>query len=323
MEQANYKIVADGEDITGLIRDRFISLSVTDAPGEASDTMTLELDNRDQRLPLPATGAALQVWIGMGESLVFKGNYQVSELEEPLEEDVLTIHGKAAKMKGSLKAPRNASYDKITLQALVDQIAQRHGYTPKVSADFAAHRFEHIDQNAESDMSLLTRLARDLGAIVKPVADHLIVVKRGESRSVSGQALPVITIADPQNSKGRVAIQERDDYQSVVAQWFDESAQKKVSVTAGEGAPVYTMRGQYSDAATATAAARSKLGQLQRGKRTLDLDRPLAAEIVPDCTVNLVNHKASANGAWLADQVTHTIRSGEIGNTTVQLLTPG
>lgn len=347
MKRADYRITANGSNITDLVRKRLIKLTLEDSAGEDSDTVTIELDNRDNKISLPPTGAELRVWIGLEGALVFKGAYQVDELEEPLDDEALVIHGKAAKMMGGIKSPQDATFDDITLGDLVAKVAKAHGYAPAVAPSLADHKFTHIDQRAESDMNLLTRLARDLGAVVKPIDEKLVVVPKGEGKTVSGKALPTVSISDPENSGGRVTIQERSDYSSTVAYWFDEKAQRKVPAVAqtvngkvavfGEEAssatqadrdaaglekPRYIDRKTYPSQKAAQDAATAKMKSLKRGKSTLSITRPLTPEIVAEGQLSISNHKASANGLWSVESVTHVIGSGEVSSTSAECTTP-
>lgn len=347
MAKADYRITANDADITAMIRKRFIKLTLQDSAGEDSDTVAIELDNRDNLIRLPSTGAELKVWIGEPGALVFKGAYQVDELEEPLDDQALVIHGKAAKMLGGIKAPRDATFDGITFGALVAKMAKEHGYTPAVSKTVADHVFTHIDQRAESDMNLLTRLSRELGAVAKPVGGRLVVVPKGEAKSVTGNALEVVVIDDPHNSRGRVTIQERNDYQSAVAYWFSEAEQRKVPAVAGlvEGVvsvfgeaaqdagqavddaasvvgPRYIIRKTYTDQKAAQEAATAKLKQLLRGKSTMSITRPLTPGIVAEGRLAVSNHRASANRLWQVESVTHVIGSGEVASSSAECVTP-
>ena len=322
MKNADYQVLANAKDITALIRDRLLQLSVHDAAGEESDTVTISLDNRDNAVQFPATGATLDVHIGPSDALVFKGTFEVDELSEPLDDDTLTIHGKASKMKGSFKAPKDATFDDITLGDLVQQMATAHNYQPAIAPELASIRFDHIDQRGESDMNLLTRLAREHDAVAKPVANRLVVVPKGQSKTVSGKDIPVIEISDPDNSSGQITIQERNDYQSATAYWFDEPNQKKVAETAGSGEPKFTIRKTYSSADEAKAAAAAKLKALKRGKATLSITRPLSPDIVPEGKLNLSNHKKSANGLWLVEEVDHVIESGSVAYTSASCVMP-
>ncbi|NAX31994.1 hypothetical protein CAG63_18275 [Vibrio sp. V37_P2S8PM304] len=323
MEIPAFKIVADGQDITGKINDRLERLIVHDETGSKSDTVTIEIDNREQAVFLPSTGARLDIWIGLGKVLTYKGSYQVNELEEPIEEDILTIHATAAEFKNSgIKAPRDRTFDNITYGELVEQIAQEYGLMPVIGEQLSSIKFEHIDQKAESDLNLLTRLGRQYDAIAKPVADRLLVTSKGEGKTASGQPMPLITIDDPENSAGRVTITERTNYQSVIAHWFDEQAQKKKKVQVGEGEPVFTIRRQFHDKNEAEDAAKAEKAKKHRGKKKMSLSRPLSPGLTAESRVMVKNHKDSANGLWVVESVDHVIERDQITTTSAELITP-
>lgn len=322
MKSIDFKLVANGGDITQQLRNRLLNLTIRDVAGEESDTVSIELDNRDLAIAFPATGANLDISIGYVGALVFKGCFEVDELAEPLDDDTLTIHAKAAKVKGSFKAPKDKTFDDITLGELAEQIAKAHGFEATVSTALAAIKFDHIDQRAESDMNLLTRLAREHGAIAKPVANRIVIALKGESKTVSGNSLPNITISDPANSSGTVTIQERGNYKSVMAHHFDEAKQTKVPVTFGEGEPQYVIRRLFTSEKEAKSAAQAKFAELQRGKSTLSLTRPLTPELTPECKITLSNHKPSANGEWLIEVVEHLIGGDGIGQTRLDCVIP-
>ena len=65
-----YKIIADDNDITELIHSRLISLSISDEIGIVSDTMTMELDDRDSAFALPSSGA---IWHGITPNFLLWG----------------------------------------------------------------------------------------------------------------------------------------------------------------------------------------------------------------------------------------------------------
>lgn len=322
MKQAKYKVVANGPDITAAIRSRLLSLEITDNSGVDSDTVVIELDNREGKVKLPATGAELKVWIGFDDNLIFKGLYEVDELEIPLDDDVFTIHAKAIKMKGSLKAPQDLTYDNITFGSLVDQIANRHGYEAKVAGELSAVTFPHIDQKSESDLNLLSRLARESGGFFKPVANKLVIATKGSGRSVSGKTLPKVTISDSANTSGRVTIQKRSDYKSVIANWFDEVNQIEVQAVAGSGEPQYKVRRIHPDQEQAQRAAEAKLKGFQRGQATMSFVRPLMPGLSPESKVTFENHHQVANKEWLIESVNHKITNSGVSETSASAIIP-
>ncbi|MCG9780475.1 contractile injection system protein, VgrG/Pvc8 family [Photobacterium damselae] len=315
MKNATYQILANKNDITAKIADRLIKLALHDEAGVESDTAEIELDNRDGAVEVPPTGAELDIYIGYEDALSFRGTYTVDEIEEPLEVDVLVIKAKAAKIKQGIKAPRDASYDNVTLGDLANQIAKRHGYQPAVASEMAVIPLPHIDQTAESDMNLLTRLARENNGLFKIAANKLLLVPKQAGKSVSGKTLPRVVISDPENSSGRVSLSERSDYQSVVAYWFDEPNQEKVAETVGTGEPQMVIRKNHGTAEAARKAAEAKLAELRRGNGSLSITRPLSPDIMPEGFIVLENHKQSANGEWLVESVDHVIEPGRAATT--------
>lgn len=323
LEPVNYQIKANGDDITQALAKQLRSLTVTDSQGDSSDTVDIELDNRGKTFLFPETGALLDIYLGKSpDSLIFKGTFEVDELEEPLEIDTLRIHAKAAKMKSSFKAPKDASFDDITLGELVNQIATTHNYEPVISDALAPVHYEHIDQVAESDMNLLTRLAGEQGAMAKPVANRLLVLTKDEAKTASGNDIEPVIISDSENSAGRVTIAERNNYQQVLAHYFDEDLQERQEVSAGTGEPVYVIRSRFANAERAQAKANAKLKSLQRGQKSMALTRPLSPELVAEAPVTIENHKDSANGNWVIEQVTHTISENQAATTSLTLHLP-
>lgn len=195
-------------------------------------------------------------------------------------------------------------------------------------------------------MNLLTRLARELGAVAKPVDGRLVVVPRG-AQTVTGAALPTVVICDPENSSGRVTIQERNDYQLVVAYWFNEAEQRKVPVVTGivagavsvygnapdnageanedadsQAGPRYIIRKTHTDQKSAQEAATAQLKKLQRGKSTMSITRPLTPGMVAEGRIDVHNHRASANRLWQVESVMHVIGSGGVSSSAAECVTP-
>ncbi len=68
----NYKIVANGKDITSTIRDYFVRLSINDAAGIESDSFELVLAD-DGKIAFPRNEATMQIYTGKDDKhLVFR-----------------------------------------------------------------------------------------------------------------------------------------------------------------------------------------------------------------------------------------------------------
>lgn len=324
MKRGHYRIAVEGAaDITPKIADRFISLTLTDSAGEDSDTFSLTLDNRDDKLLFPGTGTKLRIWIGPEGELMDKGLYTVDEISEDLWVGELEIAGKATDTKGTLKAQKTRTWEAQTLGAIARKVATDNGYGCTVNPRLTGIKIPHTAQKAESDMNLLTRLCKKHGAIMKVGDGKILITPKGSGETASGKPLPVTVISDQSESKGRVTLQERGTFGAVVVSWFDAERQANISLTVNgpKDGPTQTLKGKFRNQDEAVAAASAFLEEQDRGKATMSLERPLTPDIVAPGKVRVVGHRQSANGLWFVESATHTVGSGGTSATSLSLTT--
>ena len=320
-----YDIRAEGHNITTALRGRLLSLRVTDETGYQSDAVEIELDDRGEAIHLPRKGATLEVELGYEETGKAKmgSSYTVDEVELSGPPDTLTIRAKAADMLSSLKQHKTRSWDDVTISELVDSIAADHGLEPRVGDSIRAITDRrHIDQTEESDRNLLKRLSEDYDAVSKQAGPLLLFVKRGQGKSATGQQVTPVTLSREQTGGHRVTLADSGKFQAVRAHWYDMETGGRTEVQAGDGEPVYTLRENYIDEATARQAARSKLDMLNRGTATLSLTlKPGNPAIRAETPLTLTGFREGVNGRWIATRVTHEISSSGY-STQVEAETP-
>jgi phage protein D len=301
-----FRILADSQDITDRIRDRLLSLRVTDEAGIKSDTVEIKLDDRDALIAWPVRGAELEVSLGYQQTGVTRlGLYVVDEVEHSGPPNALAIRAKASDMRQSLKAPRTRVWDNVTLADMVTTIAGEHDLVPKISEPLAAVSYTHLDQTEESDLHLLTRLARENSAVTKPVAGNFIFATRGESKSISGKDLPTTQIVASQVQRHQMTQADRGKYAAVLTHWHDPMNAERVPVKVGQGKPIYTLRHTYLDSDQATRAAQAKLEALQRGTGTLSLTLIGTTELMAEAKLELKGIRDRVDGEWLIQRVEH------------------
>ena len=106
------KIIMGGVDITSKIADRLIRLTVNDAAGVKSDTVTIVLDDRDNKIMEPPDGASIAIFLGYeGDLPVPMGVFILDKVEYNIAPDTMTIHGKAADFGGTLKDQKTRNWD--------------------------------------------------------------------------------------------------------------------------------------------------------------------------------------------------------------------
>ena len=309
----DWRILADGQDATAKMRDRLLRLTVTDEAGNDSDAVEIELDNRDGALALPRTGAELRVFLGwQGAGLTDMGLYVVDEIRTSGMPRTLVIAAKAADMRASFKAPKTRSWHDTTLGDLVATIAGEQGLEPVVAAELAGVPVPHLDQTGESDMALLSRLARQYGAVAKPAYGKLIFVPRGQAKAASGRELPTVSLSYGAGdiSGWGTTIAERGRYGAVTAHWHDKAAAERKSVTVGGDEPTMTLPTSYPTEAEAKAAAEAKLAGLMRGAAKLSLDGPGRVDLFAEGRLVVAGLDAAADGEWGITRVEHTLVKG-------------
>jgi phage protein D len=315
-----FRLVANSEDITATIMERFVSLTYTDDAGVQSDSLQLTLSDHDpnNRIILPPAGAELELWLGYDNQAQRMGLFVVDEIEIAGPPDTVTVKAKAAPVATSssgsgstrlmVTTQKTRSWDAgLTLGGMVDTIAQEHGLAPAVAASLAPIVLPHVDQVNESDINLLTRLARDYDAIAKPAGGKLVLAKRGESKTVSGKPLPTITLVPGQVTSWRVTIAKRAKAGKVVAVWRDLNSASDKEVAVGDGEPVRRMRHQFTDQASAEKAARSEYDGGQRSEGTLSISMPGDPSVIAEARLQLSGFRSGVNGEWLVANATHSV----------------
>ena len=307
----DFKIIAAGVNITTQIRDRLLSLTVTDEAGIKADMVEIVLDDRDGLIELPAPGAPLLVFLGYRETgLIPMGLFTSDEVTVSSPPATLTIRAKSADLGGSIKDQKTRSWDKITIGDIVATIAGEHGLTPKVAERFQPVMVEHIDQTDESDISFLDRLGREHDALVSVKGGALLFMGKGEGRTASGLPIPPRPVAERDTASWTLTLTTREAYKSVIAIWQDTQGAKRQEVTAGEGSPTLRLRHVHATEDEAKAAATAKLGEIERGSDSFEATFPGDPLIAAEARILAVGFRAGVNGLWSIKTATHDLGSG-------------
>lgn len=315
----SFRIEANSADITAIIRSRFSSLTITDSAGLASDTLTITLTDHDDesRIQLPSTGAELAVWLGYEDGLQRMGLFVVDSIEISGPPDRITIQAKAAPQdqtpagKTAMQSRKFRSWESgLTLAEVAQTIAEEHNLTPAISAELGSKVLPHYDQVGESDMNLLTRIAQTYGAIAKPADGRLVIAPRGESKTVSAQPLPGVSLTRQEITSWSVSISKRSQFKSVQARWFDKSAGAEKIITAGVGEPVMSLRHPLHSEAQAKDAADSEYRKGQRGSSTLNASLPGRTDIIAETPVSISGVRFGVDGQWVVERATHSLDGG-------------
>ncbi|VEB25889.1 Phage protein D [Actinobacillus lignieresii] len=220
----------DGEekDISALITNRFISLTLTDSSGFEADQLDLLLDDSDGLLALPSRGAILALGLGWkNQALTFKGEYTVDEVEHSGTPDKITIRARSADLRGSLMNRYERSFHQKTIGEIVQQIALENKLTAKVGKQFEQQIINHVDQTNESSISFLQRLAKEYDAIATVKNGTLLFIASGKGKTASGADIPPVHITRSEGDSHRFNIAEGENFKAVKAYWHDTNTGKR------------------------------------------------------------------------------------------------
>ncbi|MNK29161.1 phage late control protein GPD [compost metagenome] len=318
--QPDYRLFANSEDITALTRERFVSLRYTDEAGLASDILEVTLADHlpNEPIELPPKGAELELFLGYDGDAVRVGLFVVDELELCGGPASLVIRARAAtydKSKGgktNLQTQKTRSWPKGTkLGAMVQKIAKEHGMEAAVAKSLASIVLPHIDQADESDLNLLLRVAKKYDAIVKPSGGKLVVAKRGEAKSISGEDLPAVTVTPQDIEPGwRMVQSARESAGMVVAYYHAVKEAKRHSVKVGQGEPVRRIKQYFPTQEMARAAARAELNKRERGALTWAMSMTGGMDMQAEGKLFLEGFRVGVPTEWIITRVVHTLDAG-------------
>lgn len=330
----DYSITVDGIDKSGGIKKRLMSLTLTDNRGFEADQLDIELDDSDGKLVLPRRGAKIAVALGwQGAALIDKGVFTVDEIEHSGAPDKLTIRARSADFRETLNVRRDQSYHKTTIGGIIKIIAERNKLTPTLNKAMSDLTVDHIDQTNESDGNLITRLAKQYGAIAAVKNGNLLFIKQGQSKTASGKPIPVMTVIRSLGDGHQFSMADRGAYTGVVANWLNTRTTEKPAVKVkrkrktkstakpkepeekqgeyliGTDENVLTLRTTYASKNNAQRAAKSNWERLQRGAAKFSIQLAKGrADLYPEVPVKVTGFKKQIDEAdWTLVTVTHSV----------------
>ena len=307
----DYRLEVEGKDISAAVQPRLISLTLTEGRANSADQLEIELDDADGQLAIPRKEAEIALAIGWkGQQLVDKGSFVVDEAEHSGTPDRVTIRARAADLGGEIRTRKEKSWHATTLGTVLAELAKRNSLTHKIDKALAAIKVDHLDQTNESDMHLVTRLARQHDAVATVKKKHLLFMPITGTTNSQGQRLPIITITRADGDQHRYSSSTRDAFEGVKAYWSDRVNGRRKSVVAGKkDGSLKTLKETYASEQDALAAARAERQRLERGMATFELALAVGRpEITAQSPIKVTGWKEEIDGEdWLVKEVTHTL----------------
>lgn len=308
-----FRILADGAELPPAVNDRVLSIRITDnLEGENEnaeediDGLEIELDDRDFRITLPPPDAELTVFLAG----VRMGTFVGPEFSGSGAPDRVRISAKAGDMRAGFKAPKSRSWEGKTFGDIVRTIAGEHALSPTVSPDVDGEGFGYLAQRGESDLHFLTRIGREIDAVVKPADRRLLVTKRGNGKDATGAELQPIRLGRSDHVDYDWETNGRVRFGKVTARWGDIDGGQTRTVTEGTEEPARELRRTYPNEVEARRAAKAALDRAKRASGTFAgrLSR-FAPDLFAGGLIELPDMKPELSGRWHLTRVGHVLDS--------------
>lgn len=180
----------------------------------------------------------------------------------------------------SPKRVSTPGYGNLTLGDLVKTVATENGLKARVAEKLAGISITHVDQVAESDASLLSRLARTYNAVSKPAGGYWLFLEQGAGTTVSGAPLKTVTLTPSVVSSWNYQEGERGSStgekkkEKITVRYFDKADGRTKTATVEHDGSSVTSPYTQPEKETAEQQAKSKKTQAQRNSRKMTLTGP-------------------------------------------------
>lgn len=285
-----------------------MSLTVLDEAGRKSDTIELELDDREH-FKAPAKGSIIQVWLGYEPEPVYMGSYKVDRWTKHGPIRKLHVSAKAAELSTEIRSAKAKAWHGKTLGDITRQITSDHGLTAAIDDEMAGRTIAHIDQQHESDLHFLSRLARRNGGTFKLADGKIIIAKKGSTKLPSGRGKAHLTLTPDMVAEWTATSQDRGDYKSVHTHHMDHRSGKRVRTTAGSGKPAHRDRVLYATKNEASRAGRAALHDLGRGKANFETEGAGLPDFFAECVVTVKGFDPDVDGDYVVKTASHTLEN--------------
>ena len=302
--------VEGGADLADKINPRFVGLSLVEKREGGADELEVRLQNADGRLAIPDPGVVLTLSMGwetgadVALGLIEKGRFTVDEVGQEGPPDVVTFRARSADLTGLLRQRRTKTWKDITLGALLQGIAARHGRAAKVDPSLATLKVEPIEQEGKSDAAFVADLGRRYDAIATWKDGKLIFLPIGKSATAGGTALASVSLIKRDGWRWSFNRADRENYDGAEAQWQDQDAGRRRTVKVG-GDNRRKLKRIYASEAEARQAATAAAGRAARAPFRFTYDLAIAdPALQPDMRVALNGWGEKIDGiTWLVESV--------------------
>lgn len=289
-------------------KDRVISIRTTDQAGFVSDSCEIELDDFDNALQFPNTEAKVTISLGYQEKGLTKiGTYYVKEITFDGARRVIKIVANA--LPKSMRSQKTKTND-LKLNEYMSAIDSE--LDSELSEDFEDIDLSDNPQFGESDINYLTRIANKVGAVTKPIDNHLIFSEDMTGKSVSGKQLPTKYIDASEVATYSCNFKETETSGAtgtVYASWYDSKTAEYLLVHAGSGDPETELNEIFQSEKEAQIAVQAKLKRVEKNNKTFGFTTEGRPDLFAEGPIIFRGFPTKIPTNWMISKVEHSLSS--------------
>ena len=268
VKHPNFKLEANGKDITEIIKANLISLNFDDKEGSKSDEISFSVSGIYAK---PVFGDSLKLWLGYGEDLYLCGSFSVQTASRDYKNQTTEVRATAVNFASPQKIKKRRSWENTTVFEIARKIAGENKLAVKTSGQ--DQNIASVLQNDAGDLDFLYGLCFDYGFIMA-VKNNTIVIAakdaKGDETQTSNtpknESLPKFTLNLAELYSLEITEANRNSYGAVIVEWQDIEAGKTKSIKVGSGDQIYKMQiAQPKSDNEAFRQGEAKLNELQKG----------------------------------------------------------
>ena len=268
VKHPNFKLEANGKDITEIIKANLISLNFDDKEGSKSDEISFSVSGIYAK---PVFGDSLKLWLGYGEDLYLCGSFSVQTASRDYKNYATEVRATAVNFASPQKIKKRRSWENTTVFEIARKIAAENKLAVKTSGQ--DQNIASILQNDAGDLDFLYGLCFDYGFIMAVKNNTIVIASKDAkgdetqtSNTPKNESLPKFTLNLAELYSLEITEANRNSYGAVIVEWQDIEAGKTKSIKVGSGDQIYKMQiAQPKSDNEAFRQGEAKLNELQKG----------------------------------------------------------
>lgn len=236
----------DGSDQVVTWGSKLIGVQLIDRAGYESDEAVFKFTRGLPYMAVPAEGTPYTVRVGWSaDDVAVTGYYtfqRVHLLGNPRSGQQMHLVCRAGDFIDVLKRVDSEHFDQTnghkTLGDVFRSLFKATGKAVAVAPEIDSRPIAggYMLRWNQSPIDFATDLADDNGALVKPMGDKMVVMKRDAGQSGSGVNLSTILVRFQPNYEFDVELEPRFQYQEIAVPWFDkEQGRLQTETSKGSG----------------------------------------------------------------------------------------